>query len=242
MNDTILRCKDVIKIFPSPADKDTYATLRGINLELNQGDFCIIIGQSGVGKTTLLKIFFGDLLPSAGTIEILNQKLHKLKQSEILKLRRSHIGIMVQNPRKNVFPELNVYQNAILSVLFEKSSQKSKFLIKHAKHLLIEFNLESKLNYQVKQLSGGEIQRLAIIMALVQDPSIIILDEPTSQLDYANAQKIIDYLKKICKDEQKTIIVVTHDWDLAKESDVVFIMQDGKLYPFQQKPLKIQED
>jgi ABC-type lipoprotein export system ATPase subunit len=239
MSEIYLDCKDVIKIFQQPNDKDTYATLRGVSIKVKGGEFIGIIGQSGVGKTTLLKILVGDLKPSAGTIEINQQKMHKLRKVDIVKLRRSLIGILYQNPQDNVFPDLTVLQNIILPILVSESTEKSKLIYNRAINLLKEFNLDSKINSPVKFLSGGEIQRLALITSLANDPSILILDEPTSLLDFNNARKVIQYLKRMCQKKRKMVIMVTHDWELSKVTDKTYLMRNGQLELIKKKEQNI---
>ncbi len=226
----LFKCEDIIKIFPQPRGIETFATLRGITFEANRGDFIAIIGPSGCGKSTLLNLIMGFDKPSAGSIYLENKSLLEMNQKQITEYRRNFLGFVHQNPRNNVIWNLNVQDNLKFHMLMEntdydKNTMKNKIL-----QFLEFFNLLSKAKAKMYQLSGGELQRIGLIIALINKPPLLILDEPTSQLDYSNSLKVITYLKKLSEEQNKSVIMVSHDWKLLKYSTRVFLMENGLFF------------
>ncbi|MFX0077105.1 MAG: ABC transporter ATP-binding protein [Candidatus Hermodarchaeota archaeon] len=223
----VFKCVDIIKIFPHPRGMETFATLRGITFEVYRGDFTTIIGPSGCGKSTLLNIITGFLKPSAGSVSISNKSLLKMDQAEVDEYRRNFLGFVPQNPQNNVVWNLNVQDNLKFQILMGNKYSDKKRSNKLIQHFLNTFNLLSRAKAKINQLSGGEIQRLGLITALINDPLLIVLDEPTSQLDHENSMKVILYLKNLCTKQNKSVVMVSHDWKILKYSTKVYSMGNG---------------
>ncbi|MFX1514700.1 MAG: ABC transporter ATP-binding protein [Promethearchaeota archaeon] len=223
-----LHCEDIIKIYPQKS-KVKKATLRGIHLTVHKGEFISILGPSGCGKTTLLMIITGLLEPSAGFIKIEDHLINELSTKEKLFYYRKHIGLMLQNPRENVIWDLSVFDNVFFPIVLCSTHPNLQEGKTRVKTLLKQVDLETKASRKPFQLSGGELQRLSLAIALANNPDLLILDEPTSQLDTVNALKIVNYLRTSCDNLEKTIVMVTHDLRMVKKTDHCFIMKEGKM-------------
>lgn len=223
-----LECKDIIQIYPQQY-KVKKATLRGIYLSVNKGEFISILGPSGCGKTTLLMIIAGFLEPSAGAIRIGKYLVNELKPVERLTFYRKNIGYSFQNPRENIVWDLNTFDNVMLPMILGLKQMKKKEKRKRVFTLLEQVNLEGKKSKKPRQLSGGEIQRLGLAIALANNPDLLVLDEPSSQFDAQNVIRLVNYLQSLCVEQKKTIIMVTHDLRMVKQTDHCFIMQQGRL-------------
>ncbi len=219
--------KDVRKSYWT-ANIETKA-LDGISINVEKGDFKMILGPSGSGKTTLMNILGG--LDSADSGEIIinlgNGKfkdIRKLTKNELSNYRRRHIGVIFQF--YNLIPILTALENTELAARFSRISNPKK----KSKEYLSELGLEDKVNRYPNQLSGGEQQRVAIARALVKDPALILADEPTGNLDSVKTDEIYKILKKLSEDYNKTILIVTHDEDMANKYAKEHIhIRDGKL-------------
>ncbi len=233
--DLYLECEDIIKIYPQES-KVKKATLRGICFSINKGEFISILGPSGCGKTTLLMIIAGLLEPSAGTVKIRNYLVNELSSKEKLSYYRNNIGFMFQNPRENVVWGLNTFDNVILPIILGSIQITTKEKRKRVHSILDQVNLDTKKSRKPKQLSGGEIQRLGVAIALANNPELLILDEPTSQMDTQNAIKLVNYIRLLCTKQGKTVIMVTHDLRMVRRTDHCFIMKEGVL-----KEIKIEQ-
>ncbi|MEO0297205.1 MAG: ATP-binding cassette domain-containing protein [candidate division WOR-3 bacterium] len=196
----IFKLEEVTKIYPP-----YYRALHRVSLEIEKGEFVVLTGATGAGKTTLLKLIYALEAPTEGEIYFESFPYRDLSYKEIIKLRRE-MGIVFQDHK--LFPELSLYENIQIGLaLSGRRAKNEKFLIYE---WLERFNLAHKARKKVKELSGGEQQKIGIIRALIRDPSILILDEPTGNLDPYSISEIIDLLIKI-HGEGKTIILSTHD-------------------------------
>jgi ABC-type lipoprotein export system ATPase subunit len=204
------------------------AALRGIDLEVEQGGLVALIGPSGAGKSTLINMIGGVEKPSSGDVVVGDKVVNKMKAKELDLYRRQDIGFLYQFPRRNLVWNITTYQNVILPMKLARkwglNDQKKRTL-----ELLEILGLDHRANHKPHQLSGGEAQRVGIAIALANDPGIILADEPTGELDSVTTFKIIDYFKKINKELNKTIIVVTHDHRFANMTDKTMRILDGQI-------------
>lgn len=207
----MIELKNVTKIFNENKPNE-FIAVKDINFSVKKGEIFILNGVSGSGKTTVLSMIAGLYKPSAGEIIVKNESINKLSLKFMSLFRRENIGFIFQN--FNLIPTLSVFENIILPAL------PCKILpLQRADELLDEFNLKNKKNELAKNLSGGEMQRVAIIRALINDADIILADEPTANLDAFLSQKFVEILKFL-QNKGKTIVISTHDPFLIENSCV----------------------
>ena len=197
--------------------------LDGIDLEIEQGKFTAIIGTSGSGKSTLLNMLGGLDIPTSGSIRIGDTELAKLSGEQATVFRRRQIGFIFQN--YNLVPVLTVWENIVLPISLDKKKPDESFLMKVVKML----GLEDKLDYLPGNLSGGQQQRVAIARALASKPYIILADEPTGNLDSKTSDDVIRLLKMTSREFHQTIIMITHNLDIAQMADRVIRIEDGRM-------------
>lgn len=197
--------------------------LKGVDLVVKNGEFIALMGKSGCGKSTLLHLVAGYLKPDTGQINIKDIDIATLNDSEISKFRRSNISFIFQF--FNLFPELSVYENIILPLKIDKREIDHQ-LVDECVELL---GLSDKLKRFPGELSGGEQQRVAIARALAVKPTIIIADEPTGNLDEETSKEVMRLLKMMQKKYQQTILMASHDHEVASYADKIIKMKDGKL-------------
>lgn len=200
--------------------------VRDINLEIHSGKFIIYAGASGSGKTTLMNIIGGLDRPSSGEVHVLSENYNSLSENQLTKFRRENIGFIWQFG--NLFPSLSALQNVMMPLEFD-SKWSFKDAKKRSEELLVLLGLDKRINHHPGQMSGGEIQRVAIARALVNNPKIILADEPTGNVDSDNGTMIAELLKKLNVEQKITIIVVTHNLSLFKEYGKVYQIKDGIL-------------
>lgn len=207
----MIELKNVTKIFNENKPNE-FIAVKNISFSVKKGEIFILNGVSGSGKTTVLSMIAGLYKPSAGEIIVKNESINKLSLKFMSLFRRENIGFIFQN--FNLIPTLSVFENIILPAL------PCKILpLQRADELLDEFNLKNKKNELAKNLSGGEMQRVAIIRALINDADIILADEPTANLDAFLSQKFVEILKFL-QNKGKTIVISTHDPFLIENSCV----------------------
>ena len=212
-----IKISNVTKVYKD--EENYYLALKNINLEFNKNEFIAILGPSGCGKSTLLNLIMGISDITKGNIYINNESIKSFTHKRINLYRKKELGIIFQ--KYNLINLLTSYENIDLT--------KEKYISKHRiKSLFNKLNLNKKIHSKIKECSGGEIQRIASIRALINDPSILILDEPTGALDEENGIKLMDYINSIKED--KLILFVTHNKELAKKYATRIIeMKDGKV-------------
>jgi putative ABC transport system ATP-binding protein len=198
--------------------------LDNVSLEIIQGEFVSIVGKSGSGKSTLMHIIGALDRPTTGTVFINNQDISKMNESQLATLRNKEVGFVFQ--AFNLLKRTTAIDNVELPLVYADLHEKER--IKKAKDMLIKVGLEERMYHFPNQLSGGQQQRVAIARALINDPSIILADEPTGNLDSKSGRAVLDILEKLNK-EGKTIIVVTHDMEVAKEAKRIIKIVDGKI-------------
>ncbi|HJC43778.1 MAG TPA: ABC transporter ATP-binding protein [Candidatus Mediterraneibacter gallistercoris] len=197
--------------------------LDGVDLEIERGKFTAIIGTSGSGKSTLLNMLGGLDTPTEGSIRIGNTELAKLTSEEATVFRRKQIGFIFQN--YNLVPVLNVWENIILPISLDGRKPDKKFIMQIIKLL----GIEKKLDNLPGNLSGGQQQRVAIARALGSKPSIILADEPTGNLDTRTSDDVIGLLKATSQKFHQTIVMITHNPDIARMADRVIHIEDGRI-------------
>ncbi len=197
--------------------------LKGISLAIDEGEFVALMGPSGSGKTTLMNIIGCLDVPSSGEYIFAGQKVSGLTDDELSIFRNEHMGFVFQN--FHLLPYATVLENVLLPTLYV-SRKKDSEPLKRARDLLKLVGLEDRERFKPSQLSGGQQQRVAIARALINDPRLILADEPTGQLDSSTAREIMDLLQSMGHGG-KTVLVITHDWETAAYANRKIHMQDG---------------
>ena len=197
--------------------------LDGVDLEIERGKFTAIIGTSGSGKSTLLNMLGGLDTPSEGSIQIGNTELAKLNSEQATIFRRNHIGFIFQN--YNLVPVLSVWENIVFPISLDGRKPDEKFIMEIVRLL----GLEKKLDGLPNNLSGGQQQRVAIARALASKPAIILADEPTGNLDSKTSDDVIGLLKMTSKEFNQTIVMITHNPEIAQMADRIVRIEDGRI-------------
>ena len=213
----MIKAKNIHKYY------DNLHVLKGIDLEVNSGEIISIVGSSGAGKTTLLQILGTIDKANKGTLEINNEKIDQLNNKELAKFRNQSIGFVFQF--HNLLPEFNALENICLPGYIAKSPKNE--VEKKANELLSILNLKDRSLHKPNELSGGEQQRVAVARALINNPGIILADEPSGNLDSKNADELHKMFLKLNKEFNQTFIIVTHNQNLADMTNRKLVMQDG---------------
>ncbi|HZF65128.1 MAG TPA: ABC transporter ATP-binding protein [Chitinophagaceae bacterium] len=221
--ETILKASSIIKYFKEP---EPFQVLDNVNFEVKKGEFLSIVGKSGCGKSTLLYILSTMDTDYSGRLEIKSEALTGKSQNALAAFRNAHLGFVFQF--HYLLPEFTVLKNVMLPALklgrFSKAELEEKAL---AKLRLVGMDMHAAK--MASRLSGGQQQRVAIARALINEPDIIMGDEPTGNLDKTNSQRVFEIFKQLSVENGQTIITVTHDTDFAQRSDRVIEMQDGQI-------------
>ena len=204
---------------------DHYQALKQIDLELKSGEIQLLMGPSGSGKTTLLSILAGILTPTEGSIRLLGQELTTMSRSQLARFRLENIGFIFQG--FNLFPALTALEN--IEVALTVKGIRKNVAVKQARLLLAQVGLTDKANQLPRDLSGGQKQRVAIARALGGDPKLIMADEPTAALDSQNGHAVIELLHRLAKEQNRTVLMVTHDSRIIDFADSVIQLEDGML-------------
>ena len=218
-------CEDLFKIYKI-ADLEVVA-LRGLDLGVDRGEVVAIVGASGSGKSTLLNILAGYDAPSAGRVAVGGKDLLRMVDREVEEYRRNEVGFIWQQTSRNLFPYLSNVKNVALPMMLTSLSAKERG--DRSEQLLDLVGLGHRLDHTPDMLSGGEQQRAAIAVALANHPPLLLADEPTGELDDATAAEILDLFGTVNRDLGTTILIVTHDVDIAYKVGRVVMIQDGKM-------------
>ena len=221
MNETVIELKDVTKTYPRGNER--VAALRGINLSVTAGDFLAVVGPSGSGKTTLLNLIGCLDKPSSGVIRLDGKETSLLSEKELTEVRKRNVGFVFQ--QFFLIPTLTALENILVPSLFLRENGDKD---KKALELSELVGLKERLNHLPSQLSGGEMQRVAIARSLVNSPRLLLADEPTGNLDSEQAGKIIDLFDQLNKNGV-TVILVTHNQEIAKNCRRLIKLKDGKI-------------
>src|SRR3989338_4261932 len=219
----ILELIDVWKIYRM-GKIDIYA-LRGVNLKVKLGEFLAVMGPSGSGKSTLMNMIGCLDVPSKGSIYLDGHDISKLYESDLAQLRGRKIGFVFQ--QFNLIPTLTAIENVMLPMIFQNIKREER--VRKAEKLLDIVKLGDRRYNRPTELSGGQQQRVAIARSLCNDPEILLADEPTGNLDSTTGQEFMQFLRKLHTEEGKTIIMVTHDREIAKNADRTEFLKDGKI-------------
>jgi len=220
---TLVEVKNVTKVYKR--DTLEIPVLQNISLDVPEGEFLALMGPSGSGKTTLLNLISGIDQPTGGSIIVAGTDIAKLNESALAKWRSHHIGFVFQF--YNLLPVLTAYENVELPLLLTNLSKKEKR--ERVEMVLKVVGLEDRMDHYPKQLSGGQQQRVAIARAVVSDPTLIIGDEPTGDLDRKSAEEILILLGRLNSEYKKTIIMVTHDPHAAESAHKIQHLDKGEL-------------
>lgn len=197
--------------------------LDGVTLSVERGEFVAIVGTSGSGKSTLLNMMSGLDIPTSGTAKINGRNLATLNDEQLTIFRRRHVGFIFQN--YNLIPILNVYENIVFPVELNGDTVDKKFL----KEVIRMLSLGDKMNSMPNNLSGGQQQRVAIARALITRPTIVFADEPTGNLDSRTSEDVMGLLKVMNSRFNQTLVMITHNNDIAQLADRVIRIEDGKI-------------
>jgi putative ABC transport system ATP-binding protein len=210
---------------------ETIHVLQNLNLDVDKGDFVAFMGPSGSGKTTLLNLLGGLDVPSNGSITVAGDEITHMSGSRLTEWRARHVGFIFQ--MYNLIPVLTAFQNVELPLLLTKLSKAERR--RHVETALGVVGLSDRMNHYPRQLSGGQEQRVAIARAIVADPTFLLCDEPTGDLDRKSANEIMDLILRLVKEYGKTVLMVTHDPVVARLADITLHLEKGVLVESKQR-------
>jgi putative ABC transport system ATP-binding protein len=214
-------CRQIVKEF-GVGDAKTLA-LRGIDLDVFAGQMTLLVGQSGCGKTTLISIIAGLLNATSGSLSVLGHDINSMTGTQLVRFRQKNIGFVFQ--QYNLLPTLTAIENAAVPLIIAGLPRKRAF--ESSMRILTAVGLEKRMHLFPNQLSGGQQQRVAIARALVHEPRLLVCDEPTAALDAHSGQTVMDLLRKVAVQPDRSVIVVTHDNRIFDFGDRIIHMNDG---------------
>ena len=218
---SILQAVDLKKYYG--AEPNITRALDGVNLSVEDGEFVAVVGTSGSGKSTLLHMMGGLDTPTDGSVKVRGKELAKMNDEQLTIFRRRNIGYIFQN--YNLVSILNVYENIVLPVELDGDTVDQKFM----EEIVYLLGLEDKLDSMPNNLSGGQQQRVAIARALITKPAIVLADEPTGNLDSKTSAEVLGLLKRTSSEFHQTIVMITHNNDIARLADRIVRIEDGKI-------------
>jgi putative ABC transport system ATP-binding protein len=219
----IIEVKDLYKLYKVGDDK--VKVLNKINLNIREGEFVAIMGPSGSGKSTLLNMLAGLEKPTKGEIVIQDEHLENMTEEQLVTFRRDHVGFVFQS--FHLMDTMTAVENVALPLMFRRIKRKERE--KKAKKMLVMVDLPKHFKHMPNQMSGGQRQRVSVARALVTDSKIIFADEPTGNLDSKTSEDVMDMMRRIVDEQGKTVIMVTHDNELARYADRIFHIRDGEI-------------
>lgn len=217
----ILETKDLKKIYGS-GENEIHA-LDGVSISVEEGEFVAIVGTSGSGKSTLLNMLGGLDRPTSGSVVVRGKELMQMKDEQLTIFRRRNVGFVFQN--YNLLPILNVYENIVYPIEIDGGKVDKEFV----RQIIHNLGLERKLKNMPNNLSGGQQQRVAIARALATKPAIILADEPTGNLDSKTSMDVILLMQSISREFNQTILMITHNEEIAQMADRIIRIEDGKV-------------
>ena len=219
----VIEVKGLYKIYRVGSTK--VRALNGVDFAISKGEFCSIVGASGSGKSTLLNMLAGLEKPTKGQIVIAGEHMEGKTENQLVKFRREHVGFIFQS--FNLLGTLNAVENVALHLTFQGMDKKKR--LKKADNALKLVGLSKHRKHKPTQMSGGQQQRVGVARALVVSPEIIFADEPTGNLDSATSREVMELMRRVVREQNQTLVMVTHDDRLAKFADRIFRIQDGKI-------------
>jgi len=227
MSSPLLRLVGMSKRYESPTSTELVPVLRDVTLEIQRGESVAIVGPSGSGKSTLLNIIGTLDRPDSGHVLLDGKDLSRLDDIQLAAVRNREIGFIFQS--HHLLPQCTVLENVLVPTLANNDAALRNGALERATGLLDKVGLGARLTHRPGQLSGGERQRVAVVRALINQPKLLLADEPTGSLDRASAENLADLLVRLNREEGVTLIVVTHAPDLAKRMSRVLELRDGEL-------------
>lgn len=218
---TIIKIKDLRKVYRMGNER--VVALDNISLDINKGECCCILGTSGSGKSTLLNMIAGLEKPTKGLINVKGNRIDKMNEKKVTKFRQKHVGFVFQS--YNLLPNLTALENVAMPLIFTGMNKKKRE--KEAKRMLSAVGLGDRLRHRPSQMSGGQQQRVSIARAFVGTPEIVFADEPTGNLDTKTTMEVMKLITTIAKDNNQTLIIVTHDVETSVYANRVIHVRDG---------------
>ena len=231
----VIQVRNLYKLYK--VGDEIVRALDGVDFDICQGEFCAIVGTSGSGKSTLLNMLAGLEKPTKGSVVIGGEHIERMNENELVKFRRDHVGFIFQS--FHLLGTLNALENVALPLSFRGEPRNER--LKKADKMLKLVNLEKHKKHMPNQMSGGQQQRVGVARALVVEPKIIFADEPTGNLDSHTSKEVMELMQRIVKEQNKTLVMVTHDNHLASYADRIFHISDGKIIEIE-KNNKVREE
>ena len=219
----VIDVKDLYKVYRVGTNR--VKALNGVDFKVYEGEFCAIVGSSGSGKSTLLNMLAGLEKPTKGSIMIAGQHIEKYKENELVRFRRENVGFIFQS--FNLIQSMNAVENVAMPLMFRGISKNTR--LKRAEKMIELVGLKKYRYHRPNQMSGGQQQRVGMARALVLNPKIVFADEPTGNLDSKTSQEMMDLMRKVLSERNKTLVMVTHDNELAALADRQIRIKDGKI-------------
>lgn len=221
--ESIIDVKRLRKVYRMGDEK--IVALNDINFSIDPGEFCCLLGTSGSGKSTLLNLLAGLEKPTRGQIRVKDTYIEKLNEKQLARFRRNHIGFVFQS--YNLLPMLSAIENVTLPLVFKGVPRRIRE--KRAKDILEAVGLGKRLNHKPSQMSGGQQQRVSIARAFITNPEIVFADEPTGNLDSKTTTEVMDLITSMAKEHKQTLIIVTHDIEIATYTNKIVSIKDGNI-------------
>ncbi len=229
MTEPVIQVKDLYKIYR--VGEERVRALNGVSFSIRRGCFCSIVGASGSGKSTLLNMLAGLEKPTKGEIVIAGEHMEKKTENQLVAFRREHIGFIFQS--FNLMGTMNAIENVALPLTFQGVDKKRRN--KKAEEMLDLVGLTKHKRHRPNQMSGGQQQRVGVARALVVEPEIIFADEPTGNLDSNTSVEVMNLMKRVVREKNQTLVMVTHDNYLAGFADIVIRIRDGKILEIEER-------
>ena len=227
---TIIELTHLRKVFQ--IGKEKVVALNDISLSIQEGEICCLLGTSGSGKTTLLNMMAGLDKPTSGQIVVCGKHIEKLNERKVTLLRQKYMGFVFQS--YNLLPNLTAIENVALPLTFRGTRARKRYAA--AAYMLEAVGLKNRMKHRPTQMSGGQQQRVGIARAFVAKPQIVFADEPTGNLDSKTTIEVMEMMVRMAKENHQTLIIVTHERDIARYADKVYYMLDGMISDIEQKP------
>lgn len=225
----VIRVKGLYKVYK--VGDTRVRALNGVDFEICKGEFCAIVGASGSGKSTLLNMLAGLEKPTKGSIVISGEHIERKTENELVAFRREHIGFIFQS--FNLLPTMTAVENVALPLTFQGMDKERREALAEKAIQLV--GLKKYRKHKPTQMSGGQQQRVGVARALVVNPEIIFADEPTGNLDSHTSEEVMNLMKRVVREQEQTLIMVTHDNHLAQYADRIFHIKDGKIIKIEDK-------